>query len=193
METALLLSLFIALAVNGLYAASEEGKLLHPIDRLLYRILPSWLYLPIIGCVTCMASVWGTLVFALHWLLYPGLSWYWWPFVVLAATGLGVLVYRLIQALLVMGENKCEAVKPTPPQTRTPITDKALALRGYEKQKAGYNGIVYRYQHGSKVYWYLTRNEEDYTIENYVLRWQGVNGQWLETMEQVALYEKAHP
>lgn len=197
MDNALLLSLFIALVTNGLYAASEEGKLLHPIDRLLYKVLPDWLYLPIIGCVTCMASVWGTLVFALYWLLYPGLSWHWWPFVVLAATGLGVLIYRLIQALLAMGETKCE---PAPPYDgpiavpeRTPITDERLAEWGYAKQDVGIDGIVFCFQHINKRHWYMTRNEADYNIENYVLRWLDFKGLYLETMEDVARYEKTYP
>lgn len=189
MEHALLLSLFIALVTNGLYKASGEGMILHPFDRALYHFLPSWLYMPIIGCVPCMASVWGTLVFALHWLLYTSLSWYWWPFVVLSSVALGTVVWYWITP-----KEDCKP-PPVPPAGpgRTPITDKALALRGYEKQKAGYNGIVFRFQHVNYPQWYLTRNEEDYSIENYVLRWQGVNGQWLETMEQVALYEASYP
>jgi len=54
--------LIIGLFCNGLKLASEEGMIFYKPAR---KVLswPEWINKPIIGCIYCMASVWGSLVF----------------------------------------------------------------------------------------------------------------------------------
>jgi hypothetical protein len=62
-----------ALAVNGLNIASEDGMILHPIKVWLHDKLvkqeaanpkerESKLYKPLIGCIRCMPSIYGTII-----------------------------------------------------------------------------------------------------------------------------------
>lgn len=67
----LLILVFNALFILGIYQATKKGKLLHPVSLLIIRILNinydelseySWrilIYEGIFGCYPCMASFWG--------------------------------------------------------------------------------------------------------------------------------------
>jgi len=63
LEQLLLLLFLNSLFIIGLYESTEpEGIFAKPHD-FLEKYLPSLIYKPLLGCVYCMASVWGTLFF----------------------------------------------------------------------------------------------------------------------------------
>ena len=55
--------LLITCLCLGIRAISDTGKLFEPLKDLLGKVLPMWLWMPVIGCVACMSSFWGTIVF----------------------------------------------------------------------------------------------------------------------------------
>src|SRR3990167_738041 len=57
------LIMLISCLCLGLRTISDTDKLLAPLKDFLGKVLPLWLWLPVIGCCACMASFWGTIVF----------------------------------------------------------------------------------------------------------------------------------
>lgn len=51
---------------NGLRHLTEAGMLLHSLHNWCEVKLPEWVYMPVIGCIYCYASFWGTII---YWLL----------------------------------------------------------------------------------------------------------------------------
>ncbi|OJJ15284.1 hypothetical protein BKI52_38355 [marine bacterium AO1-C] len=88
----LLILLFInALCIVGIYeAAAQPKRLLYNVKAYLEAKLPYKIFAPILGCVYCMASVWGTLFFAMCLFLeIIPLKWgIVWPFYIAALSGL---------------------------------------------------------------------------------------------------------
>lgn len=56
---------FLSLFCHGLFVLFSPGFIFGGAGDLLEEKLPKWLFKPLIGCVTCMASVWGTLGYLL--------------------------------------------------------------------------------------------------------------------------------
>lgn len=97
--------LFInAFFIVGLYEASEAGGILEKPHDFLERNLPEIIYKPILGCVYCMASVWGSLFFLFNQFLdfNTGQNIFQWykllylPFYIAALSGFIVLIYGMI-------------------------------------------------------------------------------------------------
>jgi hypothetical protein len=92
--------LFISLFCNGLALISSEGYLLSGFKEWLNSAIPEesklrFIYNPIIGCVVCYASFWGSVI---YWILYSPtlLSLALWPFVVTASSALNLFIYKKI-------------------------------------------------------------------------------------------------
>lgn len=51
--------ILISLFCNGLFVITDEGMIGYPIRKILHDYLPVWLFKPLIGCIPCMASIWG--------------------------------------------------------------------------------------------------------------------------------------
>lgn len=51
--------LYCSLFIFGLWNAAQKGFILHRLDNYAEAYLPEFLYKPLIGCVLCMASIWG--------------------------------------------------------------------------------------------------------------------------------------
>jgi hypothetical protein len=58
-----------SLFIIGLYEATESGRILAGIHDFLENYLPDLIYKPLLGCVYCMASVWGSALFLVYY--YP--------------------------------------------------------------------------------------------------------------------------
>jgi hypothetical protein len=52
--------------IIGIFEASKKGKILYFFAQFCDKHLPTFLSSPLIGCVVCMASVYGTILFYLH-------------------------------------------------------------------------------------------------------------------------------
>lgn len=86
--------IIIALVCNGISFATNEGMILYKVDKFLEK-LPKFIYKPLIGCVNCMASIWGT---AIHF--YMGGTLHNWPLVILSAifvNGIFAEIYNKLQ------------------------------------------------------------------------------------------------
>ena len=65
MYVALFLHLiFTSLVINGIDLAADTDYIFHPVRVWADKHLPSWIYRPLIGCVVCMTSVYGTISWA---------------------------------------------------------------------------------------------------------------------------------
>lgn len=85
----ILLSLIIGLFNCGLFLSQEKGQLLDPLSRWLFRNIGKKAHKPIFGCTTCMASVWGTAIFALQYFTVGWVDWWWLPVVVVMGAFVG--------------------------------------------------------------------------------------------------------
>jgi hypothetical protein len=95
--------LLIALFCNGLQLASEEGMIFHRIARKI-KSWPEWINKPIIGCIYCMASVWGTIIHtAFNYNNIPGMVTL--PIVIVASVYLNGLVGELLALLQEVRDN----------------------------------------------------------------------------------------
>lgn len=88
-----------SLLIIGLYEATEQGRLLSRLHDVLEQRLPDYLYKPLLGCVYCMASVWGCVFFLFYF--YPAYLAEMYlmlclPFHVLAVSGLNYLLYDMV-------------------------------------------------------------------------------------------------
>lgn len=52
-------AIFTGIAIAGIAQATHEGMILEWLYNLSLHHLPWWMHMPLIGCVTCMGSVWG--------------------------------------------------------------------------------------------------------------------------------------
>jgi hypothetical protein len=86
--------LIIGFFCNGLSYATNEGMILFKPHQWLERKLPTWIFKPLIGCVNCMASIWGT---TLHFIL--GGSLLTWPIVIVGAIFVNGLMTELYNKL----------------------------------------------------------------------------------------------
>lgn len=92
--------LLISLFCNGLAIISSEGYVLHPFKIWMNEVFHEdskfrFLYNPIIGCVVCYASFWGSIM---YWILIKPcwLSFVLWPFVVTAVSAVNLFIYKNI-------------------------------------------------------------------------------------------------
>lgn len=72
----------------GLNYACRSGEILGTPADWIRKNSPDWINTPLFDCPYCMASVWGTLSFALFLWGYP---WYLWVIFCFCLTGLGHL------------------------------------------------------------------------------------------------------
>lgn len=86
--------LIIAFVCNGLAIATYEGMVLYKPYVWLEKKLPKFLFKPLIGCVNCMASIWGTTI---HFIM--GGSLITWPLVILSAIFVNGLLAELYNKL----------------------------------------------------------------------------------------------
>jgi len=86
--------ILIALICNGISIATNERMILYKVDIWLEAKLPIWIYKPLLGCVNCMASIWGT---AIHF--YMGGSLHDWPIVIISAIFVNGLFAELFNKL----------------------------------------------------------------------------------------------
>lgn len=95
-----------ALFIIGLYEATEPGRILANLHDFLEERLPDWIYKPMLGCVYCMASVWGTLLFVLATFIdfkrgFIQPEWYrfiYLPIYIVALSGLVYLLYGIFSS-----------------------------------------------------------------------------------------------
>jgi len=91
-----------ALFIIGLHESAKPSFILYKVSELTEKVLPSWLYAPLLGCVYCMASVWGIVFYAITFVklaIFPEkwLAWLGWlPVYILALNGLVHLGYELL-------------------------------------------------------------------------------------------------
>jgi hypothetical protein len=81
-----------SLAIIGLYNAASPGNLLDFVGD--WAVTMPGLYNPIIGCPTCMASVWGSVYFIA---LQPA-GWLYFPAFILATSATATFLNRLLPA-----------------------------------------------------------------------------------------------
>jgi len=82
-----------SLATVGLYLVTEPDYIGYPLRRLLEK-LPHVIYAPLLGCVTCMGSVWG----AAGWIALDGQPINL-PFFMLSTAFLNTLFYLIYDRL----------------------------------------------------------------------------------------------
>ncbi len=97
----LTLIILISLFCNGLfYLTTEEGMPLKFIDRWIDKRLDNklliFIYSPILGCITCMSSVWGTLLYW-HFIGFTTESYYELPIVVISSAYLNTLMFNYVR------------------------------------------------------------------------------------------------
>jgi hypothetical protein len=96
--------LIISLFCNGWYLICDRGMVLFPIhqaylsiysdihpDKIIHRVL-AFLYKPLFGCVTCMASIWGSLV---YWTISDNLIL--WPITIIGAACGNILINSIYE------------------------------------------------------------------------------------------------
>jgi hypothetical protein len=93
------ITMVISLFCLGLRAVTDKGKIGYPL-RLLGEKIPLNLGKPLITCCTCMASVWGTII---YWSFYHN-SYKEWILVTISASffnsilwGMNLLIVKLIK------------------------------------------------------------------------------------------------
>jgi hypothetical protein len=93
---------FNMLFIIGLHESTKPGFILDSVNIFLEKILPSWVYAPLLGCVYCMSSVWGIVFYSLFFLKIDTFqdNWFkqvgWLPVYILALHGLVHLGYELL-------------------------------------------------------------------------------------------------
>ena len=103
LQTIIIISLFC----NGLYIVTRPGMLLEFFDRWLYQIifpdrsedikpLHTQLYKPILGCIKCMASVWGVAI-SLILLPFSISLLFQIPLMCICASALNAVIYQLYE------------------------------------------------------------------------------------------------
>lgn len=80
------ISLMVAFAINSFKLASQDGMIFGKFyDFIDYAIKNEWIKKPLIGCPTCMSSVWSIPVLLIEPIYYP--------FVVICTSVLSTLIY----------------------------------------------------------------------------------------------------
>lgn len=102
----------ITLAVSsfacvGLRVVTTDGMVLGVLSRWAQK-WPDWLAKPLVRCVACYASVYGTL---LYWLLIDEWSWKQYPVFVLALAFLNYLFYSLLLLVDIAGDHEDAKLK----------------------------------------------------------------------------------
>lgn len=84
-----------ALAVNGVNIASGADMLLYPVKMWLYGKIGTYkIYKPLIGCVRCMPSIYGTIICLCFLPITPHLI-YIIPIVILCSSTLATIIHAL--------------------------------------------------------------------------------------------------
>lgn len=65
-------------------------KYMDNVDKHVYKY--DWLTAPLFGCFKCMTSVWGTLIYWLHY-DFTLSNLYLWPIVIIASTAMSMLIF----------------------------------------------------------------------------------------------------
>lgn len=100
----LLTIVLISAFCNGLYICMDEGMVLNPIWKRIEKLLMKtngsevkyhFLYKPLGGCLACMASVYGSLV---YWAIQPFTltSLMMWPIVIIASVYTNLVLNKLL-------------------------------------------------------------------------------------------------
>jgi hypothetical protein len=77
---------------NGFIMANGETEFIYPDQRQFQRFF----YSPLFGCVTCMASIYGTIIYLI--LNDFSISWLW-PITIIASSYMNLLLNRLLDIL----------------------------------------------------------------------------------------------
>jgi len=77
--------MLISLECLAVRIASNEGMIFEKLDNWLNDNLKSWIYKPLWGCVYCMASIHGSLLFVTVGVHVIGLDWALWPLICICA------------------------------------------------------------------------------------------------------------
>lgn len=81
MSNIVLLLIFNALVINGVWFATSPGEIYDFTGRFFETKTPQWVAKPMVQCRKCMSSVWGTAGFLSFGHLYLGLPlWMWVPY-----------------------------------------------------------------------------------------------------------------
>ena len=91
LQLILLLLPIASLVCVGAFCAFQEGMILHFISKWLLRNAHINICLPVYGCLTCMASVWGTIIWVIVFGFDPSLFYILFIF---ALAGLNTIVGR---------------------------------------------------------------------------------------------------
>lgn len=90
--------LLIGLFCNGLYISAEEGMIFYEPAKWL-KSKPDWLSKPIISCVYCMASFWGSLLHIPLGFIF-GVSAFMLPVVIVSAVFMNGFIRLVYEVLL---------------------------------------------------------------------------------------------
>ena len=103
LQTIIIISIFC----NGLHIVTRQGMLLEFVDRWLYKLIfpgqpediQRWhtqLYKPVLGCIKCMASVWGVVI-CLCLLPYSVALLFQVPVACICASALNAILFQLYE------------------------------------------------------------------------------------------------
>jgi len=106
-EHILQIVLIISLFCNGLYIITRPGMLFEFLDRWLYQLIfpkrsqdikpfHTQLYKPILGCIKCMASVWGIFICLVMLKFSPALL-FQIPVICICASALNAILFQLYE------------------------------------------------------------------------------------------------
>ena len=74
-----------------------ESRLLWPLRYYAEQYLTTWIYKPLIGCVACMASFWGTIFFVVQYLdVWTWTTWFNWIIYIFALSATNQVINKQI-------------------------------------------------------------------------------------------------
>jgi len=98
MTETLILMLFNVCVTVGIHFATKSDQVFGIVGDSI-RLLPTWVSKPLVDCVPCMSSVYGTLIF---WLFHSGgliAKLILWPFYLAGLVGMARLINLSLQAI----------------------------------------------------------------------------------------------
>lgn len=98
MGDTLILMLFNVCVTVGVFFAMKSEQALGWVGDAV-RLGPKWISKPLVDCVPCMSSVYGTLIF---WIFHPGefiAKLILWPFYLAGLVGMARLINLILQAI----------------------------------------------------------------------------------------------
>lgn len=86
----------IAMIVMFLHSCTQEGMILHCVDRW-FQNAPLWIRKPLFSCAVCMVPYWGTVFIAIgnHFSVWRVHSFIAWIFILLVAAGINATALKL--------------------------------------------------------------------------------------------------